>query len=219
MLKILDFKNRIKEMTSVKLVQKEDIFYIMSNPQDEAWSHYPHTESITVEAYREIEPGIYETDLNFEYIINSYSDVEIKGMYGYLDKKGKPIERDDINLKNYDQHMDCYGVADNVKQIKKHYKEAIESENDIVITVTEIRKSDQPEEGGWRWHKWGKYIGKQKPQHEYLADEENIESVYIYHVYGVSPKLKNTLELENDKTEDKNQSKVETEVNKVKPKI
>ena len=33
---------------------------------------------------------------------------------------------------------------------------------------------------GWRWHKWGPYIGTQDPQCEYLADEPEIKEVFVY---------------------------------------
>ena len=70
----------------------------------------------------------------------------------------------------------------------------INSENPIVISVTEMRKDEQPEDGGWRWHKWGEYIGKQEPKCEYLYDEPNIDSVYVFHIYAVRPKLEKKLE-------------------------
>jgi hypothetical protein len=37
--------------------------------------------------------------------------------------------------------------------------------------------------GGWRWHKWGPYIGTQEPKCEYIHDEPEIEEVFTYHVY------------------------------------
>jgi hypothetical protein len=46
-----------------------------------------------------------------------------------------------------------------------------------------VIKANQSHEGGWRWHKWGEYIGKYEPQYEYLYDEPEIEKVYVYHIY------------------------------------
>jgi len=46
-----------------------------------------------------------------------------------------------------------------------------------------IRKDLEPTDGGWRWHKWGEYIGTQNPQMEYIHDEPEIEKVYVYHIY------------------------------------
>jgi hypothetical protein len=40
--------------------------------------------------------------------------------------------------------------------------------------------------GGWRWHKWGPYIGKGEPTTEYLDDEDGFaDGVYVYHFYVV----------------------------------
>ena len=87
--------------------------------------------------------------------------------------------------------MDCqYGVADNVEQIKERYKEWFEK-SDWVIEITPIfqEKENAGKGGGWRWHKWGEYIGTLEPQCEYLDDEEFGEDwqgyVYCYHIYPV----------------------------------
>jgi len=81
-----------------------------------------------------------------------------------------------------------YGVCDDYHQILdrdervKHLKEIPE---EFIIVLCEIRKDSQPEEGGWRWCKWGEYIGDHKPTTEYLYDEEEISSVFVYNVYRV----------------------------------
>lgn len=75
------------------------------------------------------------------------------------------------------------GVADNIQQIIDHHPEVNEPDREFVITMTPIIAREQPAEGGWRWHKWGEYIGTQDPQCEYLRDEPVIEKVYVYHIY------------------------------------
>ena len=35
---------------------------------------------------------------------------------------------------------------------------------------------------GWRWHKWGEYIGKHTPQYEYLSDEKGIDYVLTWDI-------------------------------------
>ena len=37
----------------------------------------------------------------------------------------------------------------------------------------------------FRWHKWGQYIGKFNPSHEYFSDEEGIEMVYSFQIHRV----------------------------------
>lgn len=79
--------------------------------------------------------------------------------------------------------INSYGVCDNHDQILQKCPELQDENRKFVITLTEVNKSDQPESGGWRWHKWGPYIGEQDPQCEYIYDEPEIESVLIYHIY------------------------------------
>lgn len=55
-------------------------------------------------------------------------------------------------------------------------------ERRFTIFFTPIIRSCQERVGGWRWHKWGPYLGKQEPTMEYLYDEPNIEMVYVFHI-------------------------------------
>lgn len=76
-----------------------------------------------------------------------------------------------------------YGVCDDYRQILEQCPDILSSDRQFVITLAEMCKSDQPDWGGWRWHKWGPYIGVHEPQCEYLYDEPEIEQVYCYHIY------------------------------------
>lgn len=95
-----------------------------------------------------------------------------------------------------DNYMfDEYGVCDNAEQVMQHYKFlADDPHNNYFIALTPISKEHQPASGGWRWHKWGSYIGTQKRTGcEYLYNEPNIDLVFTYHVYkfkSVLPFLK-----------------------------
>jgi len=77
---------------------------------------------------------------------------------------------------------DAYGVCDNVEQIKQHYPELNDSDRMFVVCMTPIYHDDN---GGWRWHKWGQYIGNHTPQFEYLSEEEGIEMVFVFHILEV----------------------------------
>ena len=80
-----------------------------------------------------------------------------------------------------------YGVCDGVDQFLEVYGDALrKSDRRFVVKFCEIRKADQPEQGGWRWHKWGPYIGKHQPEYEYLYDEKGIDSVWIYEVCEIT---------------------------------
>ena len=51
------------------------------------------------------------------------------------------------------------------------------------VSFTRLNRKDESPKDGWRWHKWGPYIGTQKPQHEYLYDDTHIDTVWVHHVH------------------------------------
>lgn len=85
-----------------------------------------------------------------------------------------------------DDAFSCYGVADSPGQILVAGGRLLLAEDrKFVIGVTYISADEQPESGGWRWHKWGPYIGTGVPTTEYIHDEQYLRQVYVYHVYEV----------------------------------
>lgn len=93
----------------------------------------------------------------------------------------------DIDTDEGAQYRAGRGVCDNVKQLLAHYPELENSERQFVVTLTSIHRESQPSDGGWRWHKWGAYIGTQKPEHEYIYDDKHIDLVYVFHIYEFKP--------------------------------
>ena len=81
--------------------------------------------------------------------------------------------------------FNCYGVCDYPQQVLEKYPSLATCKDNFVITVVRLLKEDEPADGGWRWHKWGPYIGKQNPQCEYLADEPVIEEAFTFHIYHI----------------------------------
>lgn len=108
------------------------------------------------------ETGIYWSGLNFGFNFfeeTSNSKLKFENEFWYDDTS----------------NIGSYGVADNLDQIKKYYKQQIEDpDKKYFISVTPIfqEKEHSGEGGGWRWHKWGPYIGDLNPQYEYLDDED-----------------------------------------------
>lgn len=93
-------------------------------------------------------------------------------------------------LRNYKHYpeiphetYDCCGVCDSPEQLLEKIPELVTDPRKFLVTVTEINRDEQPDNGGWRWHKWGEYIGDKEPTMEYLYDESEIEQVYVYHIY------------------------------------
>lgn len=146
-------------------------------------------------------PGFFWGDFNFDSRIE-YSDYEVVGLFPsfnlktgqyFTDEQISKMYSDQIRFCDWPEEMwglvSSYGVADNVEQVLERFKAVVDHRDiEIVMSFTPIVKKEQPEEGGWRWHKWGEYIGTHEIQHEYLYDEEGIEEVLVYQVYPVKKK-------------------------------
>jgi len=82
-------------------------------------------------------------------------------------------------------YLGSYGVCDTIEQVKEMYSKWLnDPELKFCISFTKVVKAQQPSDGGWRWHKWGRYIGDKNPQFEYIYDEDDsIQEVLCYHIY------------------------------------
>lgn len=76
-----------------------------------------------------------------------------------------------------------HGLCDNPDQILAKWPHLETSKQKHFITLTPIYKSDQSPSGGFRFHKWGTYIGEHELQYEYLYDEEEIDIIYVFHIH------------------------------------
>lgn len=90
----------------------------------------------------------------------------------------------------YEEYADLgehnsYGVCDDAANLLEKMTVLQDPSRQFVVTLTEVKRdlSNKGQGDGWRWHKWGPYIGKRTPTTEYLDDEPEIERVYVYHVY------------------------------------
>lgn len=99
---------------------------------------------------------------------------------------GSSLTLADTHEQYPDLPYDCpvYGVCDTPDQIFVKFPFLKEDpQRGFTITVTPVDRDAQSPEGGWRWCKWGEYIGDKNPQSEYLYDEPDIERVYCFHIY------------------------------------
>lgn len=130
-------------------------------------------------------------------LINGFEAVstqdDILGMISILSKRGSVAA--EVAFGVYEiGHFGCshwppgfannhkYGVCDSYEQVLEHHKDFIEKV-DCIVTLTPILRENEPDWGGWRWEKWGEYIGTQNPQSEYLYHNKHIDKVYVYHIY------------------------------------
>ena len=78
---------------------------------------------------------------------------------------------------------DALGVCDYPEQIVERLTSLANPDRQFCAAFVRLDRKDESPSGGWRWHKWGTYIGDQDPQHEYLYYEKHIDTVWTYHVY------------------------------------
>lgn len=94
------------------------------------------------------------------------------------------IEDDQYTIAKNPYFINEYGVADSPEQILNHYKFLENEADNYFVCMTPVYKKHQEKSGGWRWHKWGQYIGtKKRSGCEYLYDEPHIDMVIVFHVY------------------------------------
>ena len=86
--------------------------------------------------------------------------------------------------------VESYGVCDDLDNLISKEPDLInDKDRYFCVALTPVLKSNQSKVGGWRWHKWGEYIGSQTPTTEYLYDEEKIDKVFVYHIYELTNAL------------------------------
>lgn len=132
-------------------------------------------------------PGITEKEIRLH--ITSYPECHLeKGIYYTLSGNFRDIffeeTKDRMGCENeYWYNLDyetgkftnAYGVADNLEQIKQYFVEQISHPTEkyfIAVSRVYQEKENAGKGGGWRWHKWGPYIGELEPKFEYLDDED-----------------------------------------------
>lgn len=135
--------------------------------------------------------GIYMSDLNGHYDIEELTNFN---------------EVDEFELIDKYKFFPMNGVADNASQVKNYLNKIIniylngtskdeyffegqglfnliknEPNYQFILLLTPIiNNHDKSSWGGWRWHKWGEYIGKHNPQYEYLDHETGIDYVLVW---------------------------------------
>lgn len=124
-------------------------------------------------------PGLYRTGLNFGDMVLEPCGVAFE-RYPFWPFGMTLEELHRVAVEEPDRPPD-YGVCDTLDQVVARWPVLAASPRCFLITGTEICKADQPSHGGWRWHKWGDYIGTTTPRHEYLYDEgPDIEAIWVF---------------------------------------
>lgn len=146
----------------------------------------PEAKMYFIDNYKlRIERGVYYPPMLFNF---NLALEKCKGSFDSYPFKKSDKDKEDWKtiLQRWDNEPDNYGVADNIGQIKYYYKNQIKDySRKYVISISPVFRdlSNKGKGGGWRWHKWGKYIGTQEPTTQYLDDEENIESILCFSIF------------------------------------
>lgn len=130
-----------------------------------------------------VQQGVYSGGLNMDHRMVDGQIMEDTSRWPELN--GTPEEnRAAVDAYLARINLSPYGVADSVEQILAHHADLVNDPGqDFVLLVTTITQASQPDRGGWRWHKWGEYIGTHEVKYEYLYDQPEIEEVLVYHIY------------------------------------
>jgi hypothetical protein len=135
-------------------------------------------------SYKKIEIGLFEINHhNFHLLINE-SDWEDNFVFNEMKKVYNQTnylkEANKVRWYSFNE----YGVCDSPEQFMEKYgKELKELPEEFCVAFTRVDRCDQEERGGWRWHKWGEYVGNGEITTEYLYDEPNFNYVYCFSVY------------------------------------
>jgi hypothetical protein len=123
-----------------------------------------------------IQTGFYTSPLNFSSIVEN--------------NIGRTLPLDQKYPSFKDPYLGEFGICDTPQQfIDKYFKRLFYDNRILVVGFAHISKdtSNKGKGGGWRWHKWGEYVGEGNPQCEYLDDEEDFaDGVYVYTIVDVS---------------------------------
>lgn len=119
--------------------------------------------------------GVYEAHINFDKEIR---DLIVNDWPRF----------DDMSTKyDGDQWFSSYGVVDHWSQLPLTALDA--DPRNLLVYLGRHRRADQSSDGGWRWHKWGPYLGVHSPEtstdFEYLHDAADVVEVWSYCVVEV----------------------------------
>lgn len=138
-------------------------------------------------------PKFYEMFRKTEYVGVYYSDADEMEIHFWANQEPEyykffhKYDMENMTAKERIAKIDnawTFGVADNEEQVIEFYNANRDGHfhGNHVILLREIVKGNN---GGWRWHKWGNYIGTQRPMFEYLDDEPEIDRVLCFSIYKV----------------------------------
>ena len=154
-------------------MKHNSIYDYVSKYSDWVARLYSDNSGIRIVPDKEIPDCVFVGDLNCQIIIESITI--------HKPKSDRVIDK--VNW--------FFGLCDNAEQALAEFKKFLSKSKEYeqrsyIFLLSPIYRASQPEYGGFRYHKWGPYVGVQKPEHEYLYDDKHIDLVYFYRVYQIA---------------------------------
>lgn len=126
--------------------------------------------------------GVYLAHINFNHEIGHLIKNDWPSFTGGTDWTDFDYRNDDL--------FNSYGVVDHWTQLP--LKRLDGDDRPLLVFLGRHAKADQSPRGGWRWHKWGPYLGvfrEQAAAHEYLYDTPDVVEVWSYQVVELKPEV------------------------------
>lgn len=173
-----------KEMIDGKtwILQEIDLNHVAYK---EIKHHFLDKDKWIVPLVHHIEAGIYEVaSHNFNQEINFFSDSQVVNHYAMVDlKNGKIIGQKELAQTGleigWNNLSHLYGIADGVEQIKRKYKQCLQSDTEsYVISIYDVTNEEN-----FNHNKWGDYIGKRQDDFK-----DKTKKLYTFQIYQVEPK-------------------------------
>ncbi len=139
--------------------------------------------------YTRLAKGCYAGGYRFEHLLQAKigRDLTFEDQYPDFPEQYQQAAGlcEDSNLPRY---FNSYGVCDSIEQFMSLAGDLLDKDTrSFVVTFMHIEKEPNSGGGGWRWHKWGPYIGKGTPTCEYLDDEEGFaDGVFCYSIIQIA---------------------------------
>lgn len=179
------FKNNY----GVIYTQEDDIIAGRIDKEHQSWKNTEYEHDDIVYVQQEYSTGVIVcSDFNFNHIIDSKTNYETINDFFFVDKN-----TGEIYQSIFDEELgvvaSTYGVCDTIDEAILYFEACIANKkHEYCIVLSPVYRKNQPPDHGWRYHKWGTYIGTQNPQHEYLYDDKHIDMLYCFNLYVVREK-------------------------------
>lgn len=142
--------------------------------------------------FKTAEKGVYgaflEDPLNplkFQIVDENNTRLEIKLPKSVMKREKRKLSKIGQIKNSTTLVITNYGLADDEHQIKKEFSFLDRSREKYVIIVKPIHRENEPSSGGFRYHRHGRYIGRQLLKNEYLYDDTHVDYIMKFSILQI----------------------------------